>query len=84
MRVSLAVVLAGSAAVLGQTQSTATAVQEVAKAAATARTDSPTSYVRGKAFDRLCIIWLENTDFELAEGDRTSHYHDLASLGLWS
>ena len=45
---------------------------DVAKAAATARTESPTSHVKGKAFDRLAIIWLENTDFELADGDRES------------
>jgi hypothetical protein len=26
--------------------------------------------VKGKAFDRLAIIWLENTDYDLAAGDR--------------
>ncbi|KAF1938345.1 phosphoesterase-domain-containing protein [Clathrospora elynae] len=27
------------------------------------------SCIKGKAFDRLAIIWLENTDYELAAGD---------------
>jgi acid phosphatase len=27
------------------------------------------SIVKGKAFDRIAIIWLENTDYELAAGD---------------
>lgn len=26
-------------------------------------------WIQGKAFDRLAIIWLENTDYELAAGD---------------
>jgi acid phosphatase len=26
-------------------------------------------WVKGKAFDRLAIIWLENTDYDLAAGD---------------
>lgn len=31
---------------------------------------SPTSCVKGKAFDRIAIIWLENTDYDKAIGDR--------------
>ncbi len=27
--------------------------------------------VPGKAFDRIVFIWLENTDYEMAIGDRT-------------
>ena len=27
------------------------------------------SWVKGKAFDRFAIIWLENTDYTLAAGD---------------
>lgn len=27
------------------------------------------SWVKGKAFDRFAVIWLENTDYELAAGD---------------
>ncbi|KAG6360363.1 hypothetical protein INS49_011421 [Diaporthe citri] len=34
-----------------------------------ADTLSPVSYVKGKAFDRLAVIWLENTDYDLAVGD---------------
>ncbi|KAH7052199.1 phosphoesterase-like protein [Macrophomina phaseolina] len=30
---------------------------------------SPTTFVKGKAFDRIAIIWLENTDYDKAEGD---------------
>lgn len=35
-----------------------------------ADTLSPVSSVKGKAFDRLAVIWLENTDYDLAVGDR--------------
>lgn len=49
---------------------TATATASVAAAQATAKTSSPTSHVEGKAFDRIAIIWLENTDYDLAIGDR--------------
>ncbi|KAI1102565.1 phosphoesterase-domain-containing protein [Jackrogersella minutella] len=48
---------------------TATATSDVAAARATAKTLSPTSDVKGKAFDRLAIIWLENTDYDMAIGD---------------
>lgn len=50
-------------------QYTATSTADVAAARATAKTLSPTSNVKGKAFDRLAIIWLENTDYTLAAGD---------------
>ena len=36
----------------------------------TVPTQSPTSYVKGKVFDRFVIIWLENTDYSMAAGDR--------------
>lgn len=51
---------------------TATSTAAVAAAAATAKTDHSTSNVRGKAFDRLAIIWLENTDYDKAVSDRES------------
>ena len=41
----------------------------VAAAAVTARTNHKTSKVPGKAFDRMVIIWLENTDFAAGQGD---------------
>lgn len=49
---------------------TATSTAAVAAAAATAKTDHSTSHVRGKAFDRLAVIWLENTDYDKAVADR--------------
>jgi acid phosphatase len=51
-------------------QNTATGTSDVAAAAATAKTNSPTSSVKGKAFDRFVVIWLENTDYDKAIGDR--------------
>ena len=50
-------------------QNTATGTAAVAAAAATAITRSPTSNVAGKAFDRFAVIWLENTDYDMAAGD---------------
>jgi acid phosphatase len=32
-------------------------------------TSSAAAWVKGKAFDRIAIIWLENTDYDLAIGD---------------
>lgn len=72
MQTTLLSLLAVSGTALAQTFSTvytSTATADVAKAAATAKTSSPTSHVKGKAFDRLAIIWLENTDYTLAVGD---------------
>ena len=52
------------------TMYTATAAASVAAARATALTLSPTSNVKGQTFDRFVQIWLENTDYEAAAGDR--------------
>lgn len=62
--------LAGGAAA----QNTATGTAAVAAAAATAKTLSPVTCVKGKAFDRIAIIWLENTDYTLAAGDPNLAY----------
>lgn len=65
-------------------QNTLTSPVDVARAAATARTNSPTSNVKGKAFDRIAIIWLENTDYAKAIGDRKlqlSKFFRLSWLG---
>ncbi len=65
---------ASSGTTLAQSWSTAytaTSTVDVAAARATAKTLSPVSSVKGKAFDRFAIIWLENTNYELAAGDRT-------------
>lgn len=61
-------------------QYTATGTADVAKAAATAKTNSPTSHVKGKAFDRFVVIWLENTDYDKAAGDPNLAY--LAKKGI--
>ncbi|EFY85134.1 hypothetical protein J3459_003942 [Metarhizium acridum] len=52
-----------------ETSYTATGTADVAKAAATAKTSSPTSHVKGKAFDRLAIIYFENQNYDKSFGD---------------
>ena len=52
---------------------TSTATSDVAAAAATALTESSTSYVKGKAFDRILVIYLETTAFDNAIQDREFH-----------
>ena len=69
MRNSLTLAALAVASVISA-QNTATGTAAVAAAAATAKTSSPTSHVPGKAFDRIAIIWLENTDYDMAAGDR--------------
>lgn len=71
---ALALALAAGAAAQAsfETVYTATGTAAVAAAAATAKTSSPTSNVKGKAFDRMVVIWLENTDYAMAAGDRMS------------
>lgn len=49
---------------------TATDVADVQAAQATAKSQSPTSKVKGKAFDRYVSIWFENTDYDMAAADR--------------
>ncbi|ERT02969.1 hypothetical protein HMPREF1624_01273 [Sporothrix schenckii ATCC 58251] len=56
-------------AVAVSVENTATAASDVYAAQATAASRSPVTHVKGKAFDRLAIIWLENTDYTLAAGD---------------
>lgn len=48
---------------------TATDTADVYAAQATAKTESPTSHVKGKAFDRYVSIWFENTDYDMAAAD---------------
>lgn len=52
------------------TKYTATDTAGVAAAAATAKTSSPTSKVKGRAFDRIAIIYFENENYDKALGDR--------------
>lgn len=49
---------------------TATGTAAVAAAAATAKTSSPTSHVKGKAFDRFVVVYFENQDYDKSFGDR--------------
>jgi hypothetical protein len=69
MHSTLLVVGSLASIVLGQTQYTSTGTAAVAKARATALTESPTSNVPGKSFDRFVTIWCENTDYDMAAGD---------------
>ena len=57
-------------AAFAQTQYTSTGTAAVAKARATAKTESPTSNVVGNSFSRFVTIWCENTDYSMAAGDR--------------
>ena len=60
------------------TVNTATATSDITAAQATAKTDSQTSNVKGKAFDRFVVIWLENTDYASAFNDRLSSFLQLS------
>ena len=73
MRLSVTFLLAivgGVSSVVAQDTNTATSTSAVLAAQATALTLSPTSHVKGKAFDRIAIIYLENTDNTAAFDDR--------------
>ncbi|KAG8631860.1 hypothetical protein KVT40_001000 [Elsinoe batatas] len=72
----VAFILAGT----GIAQNTATRPADVYAAQATARTDSPTSSLKGRAFDRFVQVWLENTDYEAAAADPNLLW--LASKGI--
>lgn len=66
--------LAVASLAVAQTTFTATAAADVARAAATARTESPVSNVKGKSFDRILTIYLETTAFNntIADGKCTA------------
>lgn len=71
MRFTLASVIAITGGVsFVVAQNTATSTSAVEAAAATALTLSPVSHVKGKAFDRFVVIYLENTDNTEAYQDR--------------
>ncbi|KAH6654882.1 acid phosphatase [Truncatella angustata] len=72
--------LAATVAAQAENLYTATAAASVAAARATAKTSSPTSNVKGKAFDRFVVIWLENTDYDMAAGDENLAW--LATKGI--
>lgn len=74
MRFSKTVVAATLASVASAAPASPTATDpaDVYAAQATALTESPTSNVKGKVFDRYVSIWLENTDYDMAAADRMS------------
>lgn len=53
---------------------------DIAKAASNATTNHFTSNVKGAAFDRMVVIWLENTDYDKAAGEADMQW--LASQGI--
>lgn len=67
MQLHLLAALAAAGLAAAQTEFTSTAAADVARAAATARTESPASNIKGKAFDRMLTIYLETTDFNTVE-----------------
>ena len=68
MRFTVTFLLAIASSVVAQNTLTSTSAVEAA--AATALTLSPTSHVKGKAFDRFVVIYLENVDNTVAYADR--------------
>ncbi|OBT66959.1 hypothetical protein VE03_04217 [Pseudogymnoascus sp. 23342-1-I1] len=59
---------------------TATDPAAVYAAQATAKTESPTSHVKGKVFDRFVTIWFENTDFASAAAE--ANFNFFAKKGI--
>ncbi|KAH8884970.1 phosphoesterase-domain-containing protein [Thozetella sp. PMI_491] len=84
MQAKLFGLLAAAGVAVAQTQYTATATSDVEAARATAKSRSPVSHVKGKAFDRLAIIWLENTDYDLAAGDANLQFFAKQGISLTS
>ena len=70
MLLQVLTILAAAGVSFAQTQFTSTAAADVAKAAATALTESPVSNKNGKAFNRILTIYLETTAFDNAVADR--------------
>lgn len=66
------VLLAACSFALAKVQHTATDTCQIPAAAATAKTESPTSNVPGKIFDRILMVYLETTSFGNATADRMS------------
>ncbi|QLQ77938.1 hypothetical protein HG537_0A01850 [Torulaspora globosa] len=79
--VSGASVESSSASVNPRTYSTINPkASDIAKAASNATTNHFTSNVKGAAFDRMVVIWLENTDYDKAAGQEDLQW--LASQGI--
>jgi hypothetical protein len=69
---TLAVAALVSVAAAAPASPTATDPADVYAAQATAKSESPTSNVKGKAFDRYVSIWFENQDFDIVQADHMS------------
>lgn len=65
---------------LAAAQNTQTGTSAVYAAQATASSSSPSSNIKGAAFDRFVNIWLENTDFTMAMAD--PNLQALAAKGI--
>lgn len=66
---ALGAAVLASVAVAAPASPTATDKADVLAAQATAKSESPVSHVKGKAFDRYVSIWFENTDYDMAAND---------------
>ncbi|KAL4997525.1 phosphoesterase family-domain-containing protein [Aspergillus recurvatus] len=78
---TLAALLGGLSLALAQTSSEQTpSAPEIAAAQATVKPYSPVSNVQGKSFQRFVNIWLENTDYDVAAGEK--NLAALAKKGL--
>ncbi|AET41693.1 uncharacterized protein Ecym_8424 [Eremothecium cymbalariae DBVPG len=60
---------------------------EIRADAAVAKTNTDTSSVEGKGFNRFLVIWLENTDFDKAAGDSNMKWlgeHGITLNNYWA
>ncbi|BCR90700.1 putative acid phosphatase [Aspergillus chevalieri] len=76
---SLVALLGGLSLAVAQSSHNPSA-EEIAKAQATVKPNSPVSNVQGLSFNRFVNIWLENTDYETAAKD--PHLSKLAKQGV--
>lgn len=81
MKAVVATLLAAATLAHAQVATTSEpSVSDINKAAATTLPESPTSDVKGVAFDRFYQVWLENIDYEDAAADTNMQW--LASQGI--
>lgn len=81
MKAVIAALLAVASLARAQVATTSEpSVADINQAAATTLPESPTSDVKGLAFDRFYQVWLENIDYEDAASDANMQW--LASQGI--
>lgn len=81
MKAVIAALLAAASLAHAQVATTSEpSVADINQAAATTLPESPTSDVKGLAFDRFYQVWLENIDYEDAASDANMQW--LASQGI--